>query len=169
MINFDFNQVKYFLKTELEKKIKPLLEMAISRDNFIIKVNNLSEQIFQNWILVHYCTLSNNSSFIKNKNHWSAELSGHLWNCSRTKITKSKDSTKEKAIVFLWIKERDLANPNDNDILYIAEDKRLKEKIPFDKNWIQSINDLKKSLKTLAKVIAYSKSKEEIDKYIETI
>ena len=150
MINFDFNQVKYFLKAELEKRIKPLLEMAVSRDNFIIKVDNLSEQIFQNWVLIKYCLYSNNSYNLNLKNHWSAELSGHLWNCSRTKITKSKDSTKEKAMIFLWIKERDLANPKDNDILYMVEDKRLKEKIPFDKNWIQSINDLKKSLKTLS-------------------
>lgn len=168
-MKFDYNQIKYLIDKQIANKIKPLLEMAVSRDNFIIKADNLSKQIFQNWVLIKYCTLSNNSSFIKNKNHWSAELSGHLWTCARTKITKSKDSTKEKAMIFLWIKERDLDNPKDNDILYIVEDKRLKEKIPFDKNWIQSINDLKKSLKTLAKVIAYSKSKEEIDRYIETI
>ena len=168
-MKFDYNQIKYLIDKQIANKIKPLLEMAISRDNFIIKVNNLTEQIFQNWILIKHCSYSNNSFNSNLKNHWSAELSSHLWDCARTKITKSKDSTKEKAIIFLWIKERDLDNPKDNDILYIVEDKRLKEKIPFDENWIQSINDLKKSLRTLAKVIAYSKSKEEIDRYIETI
>jgi trehalose-6-phosphate synthase len=57
--------VEYFSKT-------PLFEMAYSREQYINNIDNIANQIVENWCLIHYCTLYDSDN--ENKNHWKQEL-----------------------------------------------------------------------------------------------
>lgn len=57
--------VEYFSKT-------PLFEMAYSREQYINNIDNIANQIVENWCLIHYCILYDSDN--ENKNHWKQEL-----------------------------------------------------------------------------------------------
>ena len=49
-----------------------LFEMAIDRSKYIDKLMDRTDQIIENWCLVHYCTLYDQTN--QNKNRWKQEL-----------------------------------------------------------------------------------------------
>ena len=48
-----------------------LLEYLVQRKDFVNLLWNLSDQIIENWCLVHYCTVVGQSEY---KKHWTDEL-----------------------------------------------------------------------------------------------
>ena len=65
-----------------------LLEYLVQRKDFVNLLWNLSDQIIENWCLVHYCTVVGQSEY---KKHWTDELKGYLKRISRTGIKSSND------------------------------------------------------------------------------
>lgn len=81
---FDFNK-------SLKRISYPnhLNEMAFNRDFFKWRFEGFSNQIIENWILIHYCSLSNSHEYLKK--HWASELSNKfLIPLNQQKIKKSK-------------------------------------------------------------------------------
>lgn len=75
-----------------------LLEMAISRSEFVSKANSLRPQIFQNWCLVQYAKQFND----KNLEHWKRELKTHLLNLEKFEL---KSSNRKEILEKEWIKK----------------------------------------------------------------
>ena len=91
------------LKEHLQELTNPELvfEMAMPRKKFKESVNNLMLQIFENWCLVHYCTLTGRT---ETKNHWkNDELRSYLTRCAKFKM-QGNDSYKSrhKALEEIW-------------------------------------------------------------------
>lgn len=78
-----------------------IFEMAYKRKDFINTCNLLCQQIVENWCLVRYCTLNNQTIL---KKHWQDELYAHCDNIFKMKI----DSNKFSAIKESWIKNNEL-------------------------------------------------------------
>lgn len=75
-----------------------LLEMAISRSEFIDKVNSLRPQFFQNLCLVYYAKRYNNASV----EHWKRELKTHILNLAKYEL---KSSSIKDILTKEWIKK----------------------------------------------------------------
>lgn len=85
-----------------EERNKMLLnEMSFNRNIFKDKIGNLTQQLLENWCLIHYVTLTGEMSELQS--HWKSELKGHLLSIMRFKI-KPKDNpdTRLKAIKEVW-------------------------------------------------------------------
>lgn len=170
MLGFDFNRVKYLV----EKRIShtKLFEMALTRDKFISIVEALSDQIFQNYVLISWASKKIAKSECGhqtiNINHWKTELKGLLLKLSRTQIKKQSNNGKAKTIIQYWINERELTKRTDNDIRFAVERKRLKEHIAYDNDWEASIDDCKNALKNIANLVSYN-DEHEIFVYVDYI
>lgn len=117
-------QIKEFLCKETNKKF--LFEMAYKRGVFKDKINNLLDQIIQNWCLVHYCTLAEREQL---KKHWKEdELQTHLMKCAGYNIQgNNSPKARARALYEVW-SERDF-NSNVNTINLIVNTKFRKEGI----------------------------------------
>ena len=91
-----------------ENKKLLLSEMAVKRNEYKAKIDNLFPQVLENWCLVHYCTLVGG---IETQSHWADELRGHLLSVSRFAI-KGNDSCKsrQKVLQEIW-EENDYSVP----------------------------------------------------------
>jgi len=82
-----------------------ILEMAYDRANYKQKVDASLEQLIQNWCLVKYYSISNESNI--NEGHWAGELKGLLATISQYNINgNNSPSSRWRALKEVW---------NDND------------------------------------------------------
>ena len=85
-----------------------LFEMAIDRNTFKKKVENIFPQIAQNWCLIRYARKNNiHTNLI---NHWKAELIAHMYSIFTIQL---KSGSEYKAIVETVIKKLEY---DDGDI-----------------------------------------------------
>ena len=82
-----------------------LLEYLVQRKDFVNLLWNLSDQIIENWCLVHYCTVVGQSEY---KKHWTDELKGYLKRISRTGIKSSNDFDSRRKCVLQAFAMNDL-------------------------------------------------------------
>lgn len=142
-----------------------LYEMAFKRKDYKDKVDNLSQQIIENWCLVRHCTICGDPYGLKS--HWLDELKGHLLTVARYNIKGANSPLdKEQAIREVW---------NDNDyfepktIEYAIHNKFRKE--GFDTSsveFLQVISDCLESFNTLIPIVANGVIADIYD-YTETI
>ena len=88
------NTLKEFLLESIQKTY--IFEMAVSRKDLKNKVDDLINQIIENWCLIKYCTLYDNNN--RNKNHWKKELRAHMLNIFNKQIKGGDSFTKFKLI-----------------------------------------------------------------------
>lgn len=80
-------------------------EMAFSKSEFQTVVSSEVDQIFQNWCLMEYCLLFNNSCASLYE-HWRSELETHLNNINRKRVKGNKET---------WIREVLIKKEEFND------------------------------------------------------
>lgn len=102
-----------------------LFEMAFSRKDFISAINNnLTKQLVQNWVLVHYGKRTNNIL----TNHWVTELTTVIYTFVKMKLkAKNQNVVKRECFQEVWYGKFEL---NDvNSVMKIMSPKIIKEHI----------------------------------------
>lgn len=94
-------------------------EMAYTKSQFEFKLDNLADQILQNWCLVKWCDDNpKEQKSVNPRNHWASELKGHM----KTIINISlKSGRKDKVIKNVLIDRLEL-----NDSTQVA--RRIRDK-----------------------------------------
>lgn len=108
-----------------------LFEMASNRSEFLDKLDNLHEQIIENWCLIRYCIVFDNKNI--NKNHWRKELSAHLYNI----VLHRYDVNRINAIKEVYL--RKLRLDNSNVIYNIISKKWSKENLDIEADYTSTI------------------------------
>lgn len=138
-----------------------LLEMPLPRRRWKQKIDNLLDQIIQNWCLVHYCTLTNRETL---KKHWKEdELQTHLMKCASYNIEGNNSvNGRIKALNEIW-SERDFAN-NVNSINLIVNTKFRIEHIDVNSPiYQQCIEDCSRHSSQIISVIANANTNDIIN------
>ena len=154
---FDFNK-------SLKKISYPnyLNEMAFNRDFFKGRFESFSNQIIENWILVHYCSLSNSHEYLKK--HWASELANNYLiplNKAKIKRSSSKNNSEIKMAVIYqyWFDEMDY-DKSPESIRDILLSKLEDENIDIDDTIRKCIVDLMNyGFEDIAYQIAYGDEK----------
>lgn len=159
-------QLGAIVKEEVEKQLTLIMEYAIPRSKYVENVYNLSNQIIENWCLIHFSTLY--GSCQENKNHWKNELITHMDNIWKSTIKNHKDAeTRYKAILegFDW---NDLFE-SPNRIKVIIKLKFKKEGLSeYSKEIDKVCTDCFNNIKTIASIMANNKEY-KIDEYVDSI
>lgn len=144
-----------------------LLEMAIDRKKYEDKVDNETDQIIINMILVKLS--SHNKKYENLANHWKGELRGHIENIRKLTIKNDSPEKRKKIINNLW-NEYDL-NWRELAVIYRIQYKLEDENIDVDSQetrdavkWL--INEIKEE--SLQKVLV-SQDRLAVKKYINSI
>lgn len=103
-----------------------LNEMALHKDEFIDMILNLKDQLVENWCLLAYCSLYDNTN--PNYEHWCGEFSAYA---NRIKRCNIKSGNKQKIIFAIYVDKYDLNVPNM--IYRIIRGKFIKEQIDEEK------------------------------------
>lgn len=85
-------------------------EMAYNLSDLKTKLDNISDQILQNWCLVKLSDEYPDKSFAINRHHWATELSAHMNSIVKLRL---KSGRKDKAIRSVWIDMLDLNDPTE--------------------------------------------------------
>lgn len=94
-------------------------EMAYTKSQFEFKLDNLSDQILQNWCLVKWCDDNpKEQKSVNLRNHWASELKGHMKTIINTSL---KSGRKDKVIKNVLIDRLEL-----NDSTQVA--RRIRDK-----------------------------------------
>lgn len=118
-----------------------IVEMAISRSQYINLLYNLDEQILQNWCLVHYCNEKDRTN--ECSDHWKTELLSYLKRLTNKKL---KITNKLKLIKSILIEKEEF--DTYLQVYKVIHNKMLKENISDDniewmcKEVIKHIDDI---------------------------
>lgn len=156
-------KIRRIVKEELRML---LLEMPLPRRRWKQKIDDLLDQIIQNWCLVHYCTLINREAL---KKHWKEdELQTYLTKCASYKIDGNNSvKGRLKALNEVWA-ERDFAT-DVNCINLIVNTKFRKEHIDVNSPiYQQCIEDCSWHTSQIISVIANA-NVEDIINYTNSI
>lgn len=94
-------------------------EMAYTKSQFEFKLDNLADQILQNWCLVKWCDDNpKEQKSVNLRNHWASELKGHMKTIINTSL---KSGRKDKVIKNVLIDRLEL-----NDSTQVA--RRIRDK-----------------------------------------
>lgn len=92
-----------------ERSSGMITEMAIPRRNYKERVDAELPQVFENWCLIHYRTITDTE---QNKKHWQGEFRGHMYSTARLAI-KSNDSEKtRRKVLNELLEENEYDNPH---------------------------------------------------------
>ena len=159
-----------FIKEHILKKYDSgdaLLEMAIPRNDYKSRAEELLLQILQNWCLVKYCRISHDDNLMHFRNHWATELRAQMRELASLEIKRhvGKSQTKEKALLEV-IQARDL-DTRANTVNLLISTKFEMEHIEINGNphYTQTIDCWLQSCKELVSVIA-SADVERIRQYV---
>ena len=156
--------ISSIIREELQKYV--ITEMAMSIKDYKERVENLMQQILENWCLIRYSTLTGEKQELKK--HWKYELRAHINNIVSIKLKNGNSlSSKQNALYSLWnIYDWDTDESCISRRLYI---KFEKEGIPTnDMVFAQIVSDFKNETKTIVKILT-SSSNIEVLEYINNI
>ena len=94
-----------------------LVEMAYDRKKFKDLIDDLSDQILENWCLIRYVSVSKDKKELRS--HWEDELSAHLGKI----IGKTFKMNRRKAIEEVILGWLELNNNDDNHIIHLISTK----------------------------------------------
>ena len=156
--------IKEVLREEMPKIL--LTEMAMSLSEYKKRVENLIQQILENWCLIRYSTITGDKTELKN--HWKIELLAHINNIASLKLKNGNSlDTKINTLFSLW-------NKYDLDTDESAVSQRIfakfkKEQIPTNtKEYAMVVDDFKKNIKKITYALTDT-SPESVLNYIENI
>ena len=147
-----------------EKKKGLLIEMPYHRGVYKDKINAELPQIFINWCLVRYRTITNTTP---NKKHWKEELRGHMFTAARYSL-RGNDSVEARLKVFNEIlSEEDYNQPQTMNLVIC--NKFIKERINIkSEQYEQVIIDCINNIETIFNYVL-ARDVQEIREYGETI
>ena len=142
-----------------------IFEMAYERKELKKLVNGLIRQIIENWCLVRYCTLYDNSNI--NKSHWKRELETHMYNIFDTQIKGGNYQAKYNLIYQIVIDEMEYTT--SNKIAICIRKKFKKEQLNIDNTICnECVESLIKIIELLSNKIT-EHNYDKIDEFIENI
>lgn len=86
--------VEYLIKQLSKTKI---FEMTYSREQYIDNIDDIADQIVENWCLIRYCTLYDKDN--KNKVHWKQELKSYCKKLLRSVVKVNKLKATQDAMI----------------------------------------------------------------------
>ena len=100
-----------------------ITEMANSLNDFERLLDNVLQQIIENWCLVYWCDIYKDNNISKKlRNHWALELKSYINKINKIKL---KSGRKDKAIKRVIIEKSELNDPTN--ISYLISNKFHKE------------------------------------------
>ena len=140
-----------------------LFKYLIHRDKYVDMCFNLSYQIFENWCLIRYCTLTNRKL---TKEHWKDELSSYLYKIGMNGIKANNSPMSRTKAIRQGFDMGDLFNVSTSLIKSLKR-KFNKEDINIDDDILYTIiNDFQQSVNDIIFILSYN---EGIDDYINRI
>lgn len=155
------NSVKKVLD---EKKQGIIVEMSYPRGTYKDKVDSVLPQIFINWCLVRYRTITNTEPY---KKHWKGKTRGHMYTAARYTL-KGNDSIETRRKVF-----NELLLDNDYNLpqtmnLVICN-KFIEEQIDIEsKEYEQVIIDCINNIQNIFELIL-NRNVQNINSYVNSI
>lgn len=89
------NKLTEYLIEQLSKT--HIFEMAYSREQYIDNIDDIADQIVENWCLIRYCTLYDKDN--KNKAHWKQELKSYCKKLLRSVVKVNKLKATQDAMI----------------------------------------------------------------------
>lgn len=158
-------ELKRIIKEEVGRELSLIMEYALPRSKFIDNAFNLSQQIIENWCLVHYCTIIGRTN---TKEHWKSELYAHMDNVSKNTIKKNNSLENRKKAFVEAFDYNDLFTTPDR-IIRLTLRKFIKEHIDTkSEEYIKCVNDCFNSVNDIIDVLADG-DVYKIGEYIESI
>ena len=144
-----------------------LLEYLVQRKDFVNLIWNLSDQIIENWCLVHYCTVIGQTEY---KKHWADELKGYLKRISRTGIKSSNDFNSRKKCVLQAFAMNDLDKGGVSDRIYLIIQNKFESEGIDDIGLLTQISaDCADRLHELIDILSTPNNEAMVNKYVLTI
>ena len=82
--------IKEYILEKLQNTL--IFEMTYSRKELKNSFDSILDQIIENWCLVKYCSLYDTSNI--NRNHWTNELTAHIYNILNRQLNNAGDGAK---------------------------------------------------------------------------
>lgn len=144
-----------------------LLEYLVQRKDFVNLIWNLSDQIIENWCLVHYCTVIGQTEY---KKHWADELKGYLKRISRTGIKSSNDFNSRKKCVLQAFAMNDLDKGDISERIYLIIQNKFESEGIEDMGLLMQISaDCANRLHELIDILSTSNNEAMVNGYVLTI
>ena len=144
-----------------------LLEYLVQRKDFVNLIWNLSDQIIENWCLVHYCTVIGQTEY---KKHWTDELKGYLKRISRTGIKSSNDFNSRKKCVLQAFAMNDLDKGGVSDRIYLIIQNKFESEGIEDLGLLMQISaDCANRLHELIDILSTPNNEAMVNEYVLTI
>lgn len=155
-----------------EKTIKAieniaLFEMAYDRKQFKALIENLSYQIYENWCLIKYCSITGNKKQLKN--HWKNKLRSYLTKICKAVFKLNRTNALKEVLIDLM----EFDNNKDEHLFLWLYDKFFEEGIDiYDEQ--ETINEIIEDwqiygLEDIIEILANSKNIIKIRDYIDSI
>lgn len=158
-------ELKGIIKEEVGKQLSLVMEYALPRSKFIDNAFNLSQQIIENWCLVHYCTVTNRTD---TKKHWKDELFAHMDNVSKNTIKKNNSLENRKKAFTEAFDYNDLFTSSDR-IVRLTLRKFMNEGIDTkSEEYLKCVNDCFNSINDIIDVLSDG-DVYKIGEYIDSI
>ena len=147
-----------------EKKRGIIVEMPYPRGKYKDKVDAELPQVFINYCLVRYRTLTNTESY---KKHWKGEMRGHMYAISKYTL-KGNDSIESRRKIFNEIlSENDYNMPQFMSLTVC--NKFIEEQINIkSEEYEQAVIDCIKSIPDISKLIL-NRNIDDIKSYVDSI
>ena len=159
------DELKRVVKEEVRKELSLIMEYALPRAKFIDNAFNLSQQIIENWCLVHYCTITNRTD---TKKHWKNELFAHMDNVSKNTIKKNNSLENRKKAFIEAFDYNDLFTSPER-IVRLTLRKFIKEEIDTkSEEYTKCVNDCFNSINDIIDALSDG-DVYKIGEYIEGI
>ena len=159
------DELKKLIKEEVNKQLTLIVEYALPRSKFIDNAFNLSQQIIENWCLVHYCTITKR---LETKEHWKNELYAHMDNVSKNTIKKNNSLENRKKAFIEAFDYNDLFTTPDR-VVRLTLRKFIKENIDVkSEEYNKCVNDCFNSINTIIDILSRG-DVYEIGEYINSI
>ncbi|MBO6272460.1 hypothetical protein J6O48_06745 [bacterium] len=112
--------IEYIIKTFSETK---LFEMAYDRKEFKKLIENLAYQIYENWCLIRYCSITNTKEELKI--HWKSELRAYLRKICRAEFKLNRTTAIKEVLMNLLELNNNYNNHLIDDIAYKFETEQI--------------------------------------------
>ena len=147
-----------------EKKKGLIIEMPYPRGTYKDKIDSELPQIFINWCLVRYRTITNTEPY---KKHWKGKTRGHIYTAARYSL-KGNDSIETRRKIFNeLLSENDYNLPQTMNLVIC--NKFIEEQIDLEsEEYEQVIIDCINNIQNIFELIL-NRNVKDINAYVETI
>lgn len=155
--------IKEYILEKLQNTL--VFEMAYSRKELKNSFDGILDQIIENWCLVKYCSLYDIRNI--NKNHWSNELTAHMYNILKRQLKNGGEDSKLQLLKYIAYEQKEYTTSAAIKKCIRLKFKKENIQIP-DTLCSWCIEDLETVLTLISKRDT-EENYEKIDTYIENL